>query len=308
MDNSTETRFNPYLAVILSVLAVSFGSIFTRLASAPPLVIAFYRLGFTFLLLTPFMASRRWRAEIAAVSRSDLLLAVLSGGFLAAHFGVWITSLSYTSIASSTVLVTMQPLFVVTLGGLLLKEKVGWRSAAGAAIALIGSVVVGAGDFQVGGTAFWGDLLAFAGAFFIAVYVLIGRGLRARLSLLPYVYLVYGTAALLLLVYNLMKGIPLYPYPPMDWLWFLGLAVIPTIMGHTVFNWALRYVRAAVVSVSILGEPVGATILGYLILGEVPGGWTLFGGAIIVLGLYLFISSTREEGEKNNLSGYEGDL
>lgn len=290
-----EPRVNPYFAVILSVAAVSFASIFTRLCSAPPLVIAFYRLAFTVLLLAPLALSGRGHRELAAINGRDLGLAVASGAFLAVHFAVWITSLQYTSIASSTVLVTMQPLFVVTLGWVFLKESISSKGAAAAVVALAGSVIVGAGDFRLGGTALWGDLLAFSGAFFVAVYMLIGRGLRGRLSLIPYVFLVYSTAAASLLVINLITGTPLYPYPKLDWLWFLALAVIPTIFGHTVFNWALRYVKAAVVSVSILGEPVGATILGYLVLREAPGPWSLFGGLVIIFGLYTFISAARKE-------------
>lgn len=293
MDQGREPVFNPYLAVVLGVAAVSFASIFTRLITAPPLIIAFYRLAFTVLLLSPWALSRAGRSELITIRGKDLALAVLAGVFLAVHFVVWITSLQYTSIASSTVLVTMQPLFVVTLGFLFLKEKINRISALGALVALCGSILVGAGDFRLGGMAFWGDLLAFAGAFFVAVYVLIGRSLRRRFSLFPYVFLVFSSAALSLLLFNLFMRLPLYPYPASDWLWFVALALIPTIFGHTVFNWALRYVQAAVVSVSILGEPVGATFLGYLVFREVPGVFQLVGGLVIISGLFLFVSRVK---------------
>ncbi|NLK52787.1 MAG: DMT family transporter [Syntrophomonadaceae bacterium] len=293
MDQGREPVFNPYLAVVLGVAAVSFASIFTRLITAPPLIIAFYRLAFTVLLLSPWALSRAGRSELITIRGKDLALALLAGVFLAVHFVVWITSLQYTSIASSTVLVTMQPLFVVTLGFLFLKEKINRISALGALVALTGSIIVGAGDFRLGGMAFWGDLLAFAGAFFVAVYVLIGRSLRSRFSLFPYVFLVFSSAALSLLLFNLFTRLPLYPYPASDWLWFVALALIPTIFGHTVFNWALRYVQAAVVSVSILGEPVGATFLGYLVFREVPGVFQLVGGLVIISGLFLFVSRVK---------------
>ena len=293
MDQGREPVFNPYLAVVLGVAAVSFASIFTRLITAPPLIIAFYRLAFTVLLLSPWALSRAGRSELITIRGKDLALALLAGVFLAVHFVVWITSLQYTSIASSTVLVTMQPLFVVTLGFLFLKEKINRISALGALVALTGSIIVGAGDFRIGGMAFWGDLLAFAGAFFVAVYVLIGRSLRSRFSLFPYVFLVFSSAALSLLLFNLFTRLPLYPYPASDWLWFVALALIPTIFGHTVFNWALRYVQAAVVSVSILGEPVGATFLGYLVFREVPGVFQLVGGLVIISGLFLFVSRVK---------------
>ncbi len=285
---------NPYLAIIVGVMAVSFSAIFTKLADAPPMVIAFYRLGFTVLLIAPFALGRTGRRELRGMSRSDLGLAVGAGVLLAMHFTVWITSLEYTTVASSTVLVTMQPLFVVLGGYLFLKEGLTRRALVGAALTLTGSVLIGVNDFRIGGQALYGDLLAFSGAVFIAGYVLIGRSLRVRLSIAPYTLLVFGSAALVLLIGNLVTAAPLYPYPAMDWVYFLALAAIPTILGHMVFNWALRYVKAAVVSVSILGEPVGATILAYFIFGGVPSQLQLGGGTVILIGLYIFITSAME--------------
>ncbi|NLI11203.1 MAG: DMT family transporter [Peptococcaceae bacterium] len=288
-----ESLINPLAAVLLGVAAVAFSSIFTKLATAPPLVIAFYRLAFTVALLAPLALNAGGRQELRGIKRRDLGMAALAGAFLALHFSVWITSLNYTSVASSTVLVTMQPLFVVTGGVLLLKEKIGIRGLAGAAIALAGSVLIGINDFQLGGTALKGDILAFSGAFFVAVYVMIGRKLRSGLSLFPYVFVVFGSAAAVLLIFNLAAGTRFYPYPAFDWLWFFALAVVPTILGHTVFNWALRYVKAVVVSVSILGEPVGATILAYFIFQEIPGLLQVAGGITVIFGLCVFISSVR---------------
>lgn len=181
-----DTLSNPLAAVLLGVAAVAFSSIFTKLATAPPLVIAFYRLAFTVGLLAPLALNSAGRSELKGIRRRDLGMAVLAGAFLALHFSVWITSLNYTSVASSTVLVTMQPLFVVTGGVLFLKEKISARGLAGAAIALAGSVLIGINDFQLGGTALKGDILAFSGAFFVAVYMIIhpdqGGPQRARFS------------------------------------------------------------------------------------------------------------------------------
>jgi len=290
--------FNPYLAVILAVVATAFSAILTKLATAPPLAIAFYRLAFTVLLLSPLALSVDGRSELKKIHRLDLAMATLAGAFLSLHFSVWITSLNYTSVASSTVLVTMQPLFVVVGGFFFLKEKLNLRGLAGAVITLAGSVLIGVNDFQVGGGALRGDILAFSGAVFVAVYILIGRRLRGRLSLFPYVFLVYGTAAFFLLLFNLATRTPLYPYPGRDWLWFLALAVVPTIFGHTVLNWALRYVKAAVVSVSILGEPVGATILAYFFFHETPGLLQVCGGITIICGLLIFIFSSGNSAEQ----------
>lgn len=298
--------FNPYIGVVLAVVAISFSAIFTKMSSAPPLVIAFYRLAFTVLLLTPLALSRAGRDEIKGMSIRDLVLAILAGLFLSLHFSVWIASLSYTSVASSTVLVTMQPLFVVAGGYLFLKERIGQRALAGAALSLAGSAMIGLNDSQLGGGALWGDLLAFSGAFFVAVYVLIGRILRSGLSLFPYVFIVYGSSALFLLLFNIISGTCLYPYPGSDWTVFLALALIPTILGHTVFNWALRYVKAAVVSVSILGEPVGATALAYFVFHEVPGPLQLLGMSVIIGGLYIFISYSSAKADKPEKTTIKG--
>ncbi|MGQ9557729.1 MAG: DMT family transporter [Desulfurispora sp.] len=283
---------SPYLAIFIAVLAAASSAIFIKLAAAPPLVAAFYRLFFTLLILTgPLLAGSRW-SELKDMARRDFLLAGLAGVFLALHFAVWFTSLEYTTISSSTVLVTLQPLFVIAGGYWLYGEKVGSGALAGALLAIGGSILVGYGDFAVGGRALWGDLLALSGAFFVALYVLMGRGLRQRLSLLPYVYVVYGVAALVLFAINwLAFQQPLAGFPAATWGWFVALAVFPTILGHTLFNWALRHVPAAVVSVSILGEPVGATVLAYLIWRQMPGSVQLAGSLAILVGLAVFISS-----------------
>lgn len=292
MEKTGEPLVNPYLAVLLAVFAAAFSSIFTKLSSAPPLVIAFYRLFFSVLLIAPLALQKKGRQEISALDKKQLLLAITSGLFLALHFSVWITSLNYTSISSSTVLVTMHPLFVIAGGVLVLKEKLGRSGLAGAVMTCAGSLIIGFGDFRVGGQALLGDLLAFAGAVFVAVYILIGRSLRCNLSLFSYVFVVYGSSAVLLLVFNILSGTRLYPYPAAEWFWFICLALIPTILGHTVFNWALKYVQAAVVSVSILGEPVGATILACFIFGQIPGILQLAGGLVIIAGLYVFIRAS----------------
>ena len=284
----SQPGINPYMAVILAVCAVSFGAIFTKAAEAPPLIVALYRIGFTVLLLMPVTLATGWR-ELRAMGRRDLALATAAGVMLALHFAAWITSLSYTSIASSTVLVNMHPLFTIAGGYLLYKERVSAKGLLGAGMALAGSVVVGYGDFRIGGQALYGDLLAFAGAFFVAGYMFVGRGIRGRLSLFPYIIVVYGASVAVLLLAALFYQQPLYPYPPVTWLMFLLLAVFPTILGHTVFNWALRYVKASVVSVSILGEPVGATILAYFAFGQIPVPMQMAGGLLIIAGLVVFI-------------------
>lgn len=290
---------NPYLVVGLGVLGISFGSLFARLAGAPPLAVAFYRMLFTAVLLGPPALSRAGRAELAGLRRGEILVAAGSGFFLALHFYTWIGSLNYTSVASSTVLVNMQPLFVFLGSWIFLREKVPPGSLFYALLALLGSVLIGVSDFNLGGAALKGDLLALAGALFVAGYVLIGRRLRRRLSLFPYTFLVYGVSALILLGLSLAAGTPLFPYPASTWLCFLALAVVPTIFGHTLFNWALGYLKASVVSVAFLGEPVGAAVLAFLFLGEVPALLQAAGGLILLAGVYLFLVSSRREEEES---------
>jgi len=291
----SRTSFNPYLAVIIGVIAVSFGSIFAKAAEAPSLVIAFYRIALTVLLLAPVALATSW-AELRSMRRRDVALACLSGLMLALHFATWITSLNYTTIASSTVLVNMHPLFVITGGYFFYKEKISLSGLLGAALALAGCLVIGISDFRIGGQALYGDILAVIGAIAVSGYMLVGRGLRNHLSLLPYIVIVYFVTGVALLLAVLAYRLPLANYTPGTWLMFFLAALIPTIMGHTVFNWAFRYVKGAVVSVSILGEPVGATILAYFIFKQVPTFSQLAGGLIILIGLVIFIQSNARQG------------
>jgi drug/metabolite transporter (DMT)-like permease len=282
---------NPYLAILVGVFAVSFSSIFVRLCTAPPLVIAAYRLIFTFCFLAPF-ALPGGAAALRRMSTRQVLFSAASGIFLALHFVAWFTSLKYTSIASSVVLVTTQPLFVVIGAWIFFKERVPRKALYGGLLAFIGSAVIGATDFQLGGSAFLGDMLALAAAVMVSGYILIGRKLRGDVEITGYTFVTYGSSALVLTAAALLGGFPLYPYPSRDWLLFLALALVCTVMGHTVFNWVLRYVQASVVSVSILGEPLGAILWAAVFLGENPTPRQAVGGAIIFSGLYLFTRVT----------------
>ncbi|HHV71885.1 MAG TPA: DMT family transporter [Clostridia bacterium] len=288
-------KINPLLAVGFAVVCVSFSSIFVRFATAPALVIAAYRMLFSFLILLPFTLILK-RKELFKVRKKDLKLALLSGLFLALHFITWIKSLDYTSVASSTVLVTTEPVFVAFGSYFLFKEKLSKRAALGGILAFIGSITIGLGDFKVGGIALIGDILALAGAVFVSGYMLCGRELRQRLDLLTYTFLVYGSSTLILFLFCFVFKTSLYPYPTGDYLAFLGLALVCTIFGHTIFNWALRYVQATIVSMSILFEPVGSTILAAFLLREYPTFPQVIGGLIIIVGLSVFtVFQAKEE-------------
>lgn len=298
----------PILALVLGILAVSTAAIFIRYAQAeaPSLVIAAYRLSLAAFLIAPFALSRR-RAELATLGRRDLLLALLSGFFLALHFAAWITSLEYTTVASSVVLVTTTPLWVALLSPLTLKEPLARPAAWGLVLALVGGVIVGLSDTcawssagftcssfadMVAGQAFLGDAMALFGAIMAAAYLLIGRNLRGHLSLTSYVFIVYGMAALVLMLAVIASGQALSGYSPRAYLWFFLLAAIPQLIGHSIFNWALRYLSAAFVAISLLGEPVGSSILAYFLLDETPTLLKIFGAILILLGIFL---ASREE-------------
>jgi drug/metabolite transporter (DMT)-like permease len=294
----------PKLAVVIGILAVSIASILIRFTQGEvsSIVIAAYRLGISTLALTP-VALIRHSAVLRRLSRKDLRLGLLSGLFLAVHFITWIKSLEFTTVASSVVLVTTTPLWVALLSPLLLKESISKEIAVGLGLALAGTVVIGVGDVCVlseglvcppmsdfvSGEAFLGDLLALCGAFAAAGYVIIGRSLRAKLPLVPYVFLVYGVAALILAALAVGSGNPVGGFTPEIYMYLVLLALVPQLIGHSSFNWALGFLPAAYVAVTLLGEPIGSTILAYLILDEVPGKITLF-GAILVLGGILIAS------------------
>ena len=288
MTEQAKSPINPYLALILSVLSVSTSSIFVRFSDASSMIISTYRMLFTVILMAPVVLLKH-RKQLIEIHRKDVLYAVISGLFLALHFATWITSLKLTTVAASTVLVQMSPIFVVAGSYVLFKEKVSRASMIGVVIAIAGSILVGLLDFRIGGKAFIGDFLALSGALFLAGYLLIGRELRKRIDLLPYTFIVYISCTLFLIFGSIIMDIPLYPYSPKNYAIFFALAFFCTILGHTVFNWALKYLPAYAVSTCSLFEPVGATILALLILGEIPGFMQILGQILILIGLYIFI-------------------
>ncbi len=278
---------NPYLAVLAGVFAVSFSALFVRLTTAPALIIATYRLLFTFLILAPY-ALFRHRHEITTLPWRERALAAASGVCLALHLVTWFASLRYTSIASSVVLVTTQPIFVIIGSWIFFREKISRTAMTGGGLALLGSFIIGAADFQIGAEAFFGDLLALTAALLVSGYLLIGRRLRGGVALPVYTFYTYGSSALVLILASLATATPFAPYPPRDWILFCALAIVCTVIGHTIFNWVLRYVQASVVSVSVLGEPLGAILWASVFLREYPTLRQTVGACCIFGGLFIF--------------------
>jgi len=267
------------------VLAVSASAIFIRLADAPAVAIAFWRCAFGAAVLLPPALVRKDRFPRGRA----LYAGIASGVALGAHFGFWISSLDYTSVAASVVLVSTQPVFVAVLAYLLFGERTTPLSFLGIVVAIAGTAVI-ASDSTVGSAAILGNVLALAGALTVAVYVLIGRSSRTGgVGVLPYSIVVYSAAAATLLPVALVFEVPLWGYSGETWFWLAAITVGPQLMGHTVFNWALRYVEASIVSGTILAEPVVAALLAWLILSERPGVLTIIGGAIVLAGLYFLL-------------------
>lgn len=270
------------------VVVLSFASVIIRVTPAPSIVIAAGRMAVAALVLTPFFWARfpERRAELKTVPIWPMLVSAV---LLAAHFALWIESLNRTSVASSVVLVAMNPILAAALSPLLLHERVSWRIALAVVLGIIGAIVI-AGPQLKSGAVTGGNLLALGGAACAAGYLMAGRRVRPQLSLLSYVYIVYGVSAVLLLVAMFLSGHSFAGYRWQAYMFIGLLGLGPQLIGHTSFNWALRYVPAPTVAMAVLGEPVGTTILAWLILRQPPAWYEAAGGAIICAGIYLAVA------------------
>ncbi|HHT7191424.1 TPA: DMT family transporter, partial [Bacillus cereus] len=279
-----------YFSLFLGVFALSTSAIFVKLADAPAAIIAFYRLLFAAFILLPFLLfHKNNRNELKTLTKKQWGFGFLSGLFLAAHYVLWFESLQYTSVASSTVIVTLQPLFSMIGGYFLFKERFTKGAIIGCLIAISGSIVIGWQDFQISGEALYGDILAFMAAGIITAYFFISQHIRKGLSLIPYSIISYGSSSCFLGIFAYMQQESFIHYSTQTWLSFIGLAFIATILGQTIFNWLLKWMSATVISMSILGETIGTCILAYFILSEAISLQQALGISIIFIGLALFL-------------------
>lgn len=293
------------IAMAFAVIALSFSAIFIKqldLLGVPPFVIAFYRMAMATLILLPAALALK-RREILALSRKELLMVALGGFFLAVHFGAWIASLKYIPIATAVVLVNSHPMFVVLASYFFLAEKPTRRSLAGTAIGLAGMIIISGDGLKNVETGLVGNALAILGALSVVGYFIIGRNLRARLSLLAYVTPLYAVCSLVLLVWAVLSGNPLHPYGATEWTYFAALAVVPTIFGHTVFNWAIKHVKPTAISIAFLGEPVVAALLAFFFFSQQPPAATFIGGALVLAGIYFTTSTRRASSDQKLKSG-----
>jgi drug/metabolite transporter (DMT)-like permease len=302
MNATIKPRLSPYFVLVVGIFTVSVGSILARLAQSegvPSLVIAAYRTLVAALILLPLMLARH-QDEVRALNPADWRLALLSGIALAIHFATWITSLSFTSVAASTVLVSTSPLWVALAAPFFLGEPFTRWLKIGMTLALVGTLIISLGtmvevengrllfnptDLTTGQRPLLGNTLALIGGLAAAVYFLIGRKLRPNLSLTSYATLVYGTAAICLVLMVWLTGNSLLGYSPQVYLLFLALGIVPQLIGHSSFNYALGYLPAAYVGVTIFMEPITASILALIVFGERPGLMVVFGSVFVLVGV-----------------------
>jgi len=299
--NPASSRAWPFVVLGIGLLAISFGAVLARYAQAaqiPSLAVAAWRLGLAALVVTPMVAMFCWRHGVSAVrlSRRQWGGALLAGLCLAAHFAAWITSLEYTSVASSSALVTTNPLWIGIASFVLFREIPSRYLLAGIGLSLLGSLLIFLSDSQqasAGSQPMTGNLLALAGSWFFSAYLLIGRRLRVGLTLTLYIWLAYGIAALFLFGATVATAQPVAGFSQLGWLALLGMALGPQLVGHTSYNWALKHVSPAFVAVVTLGEPVGCALLAYVFFSETLAPLQSVGFALLLVGIYLAAKSER---------------
>ncbi len=287
-------RPSPYAGIALAVVSVSWASIFITWSTSPAITIALYRLGFATLILAAVVAVRFLldrTKPLQGLPRRDLALMAGIGAILATHFTLWISSLKVPqeSIAASVVLVTSHPLMVGLISHFVMKERLNKWMAVGIVLGFSGVIVIALADYGFGGSLLYADILAFTGGIMAGFYFLAGRRLRQRVSLLDYALVVYAAATAVLFLYAVVLGESLAPVGDVntELLLFLALAIIPQIGGHTLYNWSLKWVPAPVVSLSLVGEPVGASLLAWAILNQVPTLGVGVGAGLALFGIYL---------------------
>lgn len=291
---------------VLGIAAISFSAILIKWSQAEASVMGMYRLLLTNLLLLPFIGV--YRREIVRLTLRQWGLLLLAGLALGLHFLLWMLSLRYTTVASSTIILAFQPIAVLVGSFYFFRLRANRAMLAGMAIAVAGSALIGFGDFRVAGTALTGDLLSFLSVLAISGHMLLGKFLRGGISAFVYNFFVFAFACLALALYNLARDIPFGGYSSREWGLFLLLAIIPTLFGHYLFNWLLKHMNASVVSMAILGEPVGASLLAWQLLGEQLTLMQGLAGLLILVGVWVFIRFGKEEKRSGELSRIEGTV
>ncbi|ANE48675.1 multidrug transporter [Paenibacillus swuensis] len=277
----------------VAIIAISFSSIFVKWSAAPVAIMAMYRLWMTNVLMLPFV----WRkgSEMFTLGGKATGLLVGSGAALGLHFLLWMESLRYTSVASSTAFMALEPVMVMLGSYWAFQQRSSLSRIIGMAVAVVGAIAIGWGDWGLSPQALQGDLLSVLGTAAVALHMILGQSLRSKLSSVSYSFAVFAVAGGVLALYSLIQGYAFFGYKAVDWGVFALLAVVPTILGHYIFNWLLKYMDATSVSMSVLGEPIGATILAYFLLGEALTAIQLGAGVLLIGGVWLFIRSNGQQ-------------
>ncbi|WP_442604104.1 DMT family transporter [Paenibacillus sp. KN14-4R] len=296
MHTTNKPRVPLSLLMVVGIIAISFSAIFVKWSEAPAPVIAMNRLLLTVLVMLPFIF--KYVPEFRKISLKSYGLLVASGVSLGLHFLFWMESLRFTSVASSTAILTLEPVLVMVGSFWIFRHKTSKVALFAMAIAVFGAVLIGWGDFKFSGDALQGDILSFLGTVAVAVHMIIGKSLIEHMSAYVYSLFVFLIGAIVLGIYNVGAGYSLVDYPAHEWGLFLLLAIVPTIFGHYLFNWLLKYMQATSVSMSVLGEPLGATILAYFLLHENITAIQLVAGLLLLVGVGGFIHS-QEKGSSS---------
>ncbi|MBU3572975.1 DMT family transporter [Priestia aryabhattai] len=296
--NKSTLPLPPAAFLLVGVLAVSFSSILIKWSDAPASILGMYRLLFTVFLFLPFLPWRKMKILFKNCKVKEWLMLVVSGVFLGLHFLFWMESFSHTTVASAMILTALEPVFVVIGAYFLFKEKTSKVGITSILIAVSGSMIIASGDIGVSKTALYGDLLSVLGTVAVSVHMLAGQDLCRKMPPIIYSFAVFLIGGLVLFVYNIFTNVSLTQYDTKDWWIFLLLALIPNIFGHALFNWLLKYVGATTISMAILGEPIGAIILAYFLLGEMTTASQLVGGMIVMISIMIFLKYKAAEPEK----------
>jgi drug/metabolite transporter (DMT)-like permease len=284
--NNEQTNPSIIVPLVLSIIAISFAAIFVKWSEAPATILSMYRMYFACFLLVPIVWGKR--DEFKRLTKNDWLLFFGAGLFLALHFALWFGSLKLTTVASSTIILALQPIVALSLGFIFFKERASRHILVTMAVAVLGAIMVGWGDIGLSQQAIIGDLLSFLSVIAVVCYLIIGQSVVKKVSHWIYSFSVFAFAALLLTIYNLITSVPFTGYDLQEWGIFLLLAIVPTI-AHVIHNWLLNYVNATTISMSILGEPVGATALAIVFLGERLNVWQVIGSLFVLSGVFFFL-------------------
>ena len=291
MDDRIDSRL-PYLALAIGMIAISTSAILIRFSNSDPLVIGSYRQSFATLLFVPFLFKDRAN-ELLTIPRSKIIEMAIAGILLGGHFGFFISSVKATSIAASVLLGTCHVVYVAIIGWLILGERLNQRAIYGTIIALFGIIVLFWGDLVEDPGNFRGNILAFISGILAGLYYLGGRRLRKEISLPMYALVVYFFSALTMWSVVIVQDLPYQSLPVVEIQLFILMALIPTLLGHTTQNWALAYLPAYVVSISLLAEPVGSGILAWFVFDELPSLGVFIGGFTVLVGMYVVASSEK---------------